>query len=417
VSSGGDSGDFHSAIASRDAAAAGGSRAESPRAVAARRPAAPSSLRQLLPWLVAWRLLFLSLPAVFAALHLAPFSEAAYFANFHGAVATPPTFATRWATWDAQHYLFLAQHDYIAGHVSSAFWPLWPLIIRAASRLTTAPELGSALVLANLLAILAAVGLWRLIVARSDRQTAGWTVLLLLVFPSAFFLGLPYSEALFLALSVGFFLALDGGRYGWATGAAIALPLARPVGVLILLPLAVYLRKAEMRSALARPTRACLLLAPLAGAAAYFGFHLVATGQPLGAFGVRGVFASGQSLLRTFDLAGFLRAFSAVDSLHSVTRSLLDRLLFLLALGALPWLYRRDRVLFWYVVPMALVPALSLRFMAFSRFALVLFPVFWAGSELLLAQRRAALRWAIVALSLALQIWLYFRHTLNLWAG
>jgi hypothetical protein len=383
-------------------------------------------LRADLLGLLAWRLLLLLLPALFAVLQIAPFSADNYFANFHGAAVKAPTFATRWATWDAQHYLFIAAHGYVAGHISSAFWPLWPLLIRLATKATGVPALGAALALANLLAIGATVGLWHLVRARSaadDERTANWTVAFLLAFPSAFFLALPYSEALFLALTVALFLALDRRRYAWAALAACALPLARPVGLFILLPLLSHARR-ELRgpsgaeaSRPRRSTLALLLLAPLAGAAAYFAIHLLSTGEALGAFAVRGRFVSGQSLGQLFDIGGLFRAAFAVDALHSVTGSLLDRALFLLAVLALPWIYRRDRVLFWYALPMTLVPALALRFMAFGRFALVLFPVFWAGAATLGAPRRAALRWGLLALGLALQLWLYFRHSLNLWAG
>lgn len=376
--------------------------------------------------LVGWRLLLLLLPALFAVLRIAPFAAGNYFANFHGALEKAPTFATRWATWDAQHYLFIAEHGYLAGHVSGAFWPLWPLVIRLAAHATGAPALGVALALANLLATAAAIGLWHLIrarIAEGDSRTASWTVAFWLAFPSAFFLALPYSEALFLALAIALFLALDRRRYGWAALAAFALPLARPVGVFILLPLACHARRELRRprgpqeSPAHRPGLTLLLLAPLAGAAAYFAIHLLSTGEALGAFAVRGRFVSGQSLGQLLDVPGFLGAAVAVDALHSVTGSLLDRVVFLLALAALPWIYRRDRILFWYALPMTLVPALSLRFMAFTRFALVLFPLFWAGAATLLQPRRAVLRWSLLALSLGIQLWLYFRHSLNLWAG
>lgn len=383
-------------------------------------------LRADLLGLVGWRLLLLLLPALFAVLQIAPFAAGNYFANFHGALEKAPAFATRWATWDAQHYLFIAEHGYLAGHVSGAFWPLWPLVIRLAAHATDGPALGVALALANLLATGAAIGLWHLIRSRSaegDSRTADWTVAFLLAFPSAFFLALPYSEALFLALAIALFLALDHRRHGWAALAAFALPLARPVGVFILLPLACHARRelrrphSSQESPAGWPGLALLLLAPLAGAAAYFAIHLLSTGEALGAFAVRGHFVSGQSLGQLLDVPGLLRAAVAVDALHSVTGSLLDRVVFLLALAALPWIYRRDRVLFWYALPMTLVPALSLRFMAFTRFALVLFPLCWAGAATLLAPRRTVLRWSLLLLSLGVQFWLYFRHSLNLWAG
>src|SRR5580704_6657771 len=38
--------------------------------------------------------------------------------------------AKHFATWDAQHYLFLSEVGYSKGVKSCAFYPLWPLSIR-----------------------------------------------------------------------------------------------------------------------------------------------------------------------------------------------------------------------------------------------------------------------------------------------
>lgn len=379
--------------------------------------------------LVGWRLVILFLPALFAVLPWASFSTASFAANFHEATPGPPTWATRWATWDAQHYLYLAREGYTAGHISSAFWPLWPLLVRLIARGLALSELTSSLLLANLLAIAATAGLWKLVNGRAGERgprVADRTILLLLSFPSAFFLSLPYSESFFLALVIALFLALENDRLGWASVVAALLPLARPVGLFLLVPLAVWsygkLRDASATSAASArvPSRrriVALLAAPILGALLYFVFHFAATGEARGAFAVRGQFVSGQSIARLWDLSSFARSFVAVDSFHSVTGSALDRAIFLLVLASLPWLYRRDRVWFAYTATLGLVPALTLHFMAYSRFALVLFPIFWCAAQALDGRRSRLLRICVPAIAIALQFWLYWRQTLSLWAG
>ena len=59
------------------------------------------------------------------------FSTDAYLGNFHFPGDTPPTRATPFATWDAQHYLYLATEGYGPGRPSIAFFPLFPWLIRA----------------------------------------------------------------------------------------------------------------------------------------------------------------------------------------------------------------------------------------------------------------------------------------------
>ena len=93
---------------------------------------------------------------------------------------------------------------------------------------------------------------------------AGPTLLLLAVFPAALYFGAPYSESLFLLLSVGAFYAARTGRWAWAgrlRGRGARPRAAR--GVLLLVPLAILWwssrdapRRARRGLAAARPARA-----------------------------------------------------------------------------------------------------------------------------------------------------------------
>ena len=61
-------------------------------------------------------------------------------ANFHWPVDEPVGRSTHFKTWDAQHFLFLAEEGYAEARSNTqAFYPLWPLLIRIGSFVTACP--------------------------------------------------------------------------------------------------------------------------------------------------------------------------------------------------------------------------------------------------------------------------------------
>ena len=117
-----------------------------------------------------------------------------------------------WRQWDAVHYLQLAAHWYSPGQdwALSAFFPLLPALIRAASILVD-PYLGGMLI--SLVAtIAAAAGLYLLGLGDGlGSKRARAAVIAMLVFPTAFAFVPPYTEPLFLALVVWSFLRARTG--------------------------------------------------------------------------------------------------------------------------------------------------------------------------------------------------------------
>jgi len=145
------------------------------------------------------------------------------------------------ARWDAVWYLRIADSGYGGSQARAAFFPLYPLLVRAAGELGGGSP-GARLVAAyviSLAAFLAAlVLLWRLTSLELGGRVARSALLLLAVFPAALYFGAPYSESLFLLASVGAFYAARTGRFalaGVAVGAAVA---TRSAGLLLLIPLA-----------------------------------------------------------------------------------------------------------------------------------------------------------------------------------
>jgi hypothetical protein len=127
-----------------------------------------------------------------------------------GAAPDPLTALGRaWDRWDAQHYLYLATHGYGAtGDARNliAFFPLYPALISAIAA-TGLPARTAALLVSNVAGVVAAILLYE--VARQDlRENAAFrATAFFVVFPTAYFLLVGYTEALFCALAFGAVLA------------------------------------------------------------------------------------------------------------------------------------------------------------------------------------------------------------------
>ena len=167
------------------------------------------------------------------------------------------------ARWDSVWYLAIANDGYPRDDVRrAAFFPLYPLLLRAANALVGRPVLAGALVSLACFAV-ALVLLHRLTALELGLPAARATVWALALFPGAVFFSAVYSEALYLALSVGCVYAARTGRWAWA-GAAGALGAAtRSAGVLLVIPLALlWLERADGRRRTLRDA-AWIALVPL----------------------------------------------------------------------------------------------------------------------------------------------------------
>jgi Mannosyltransferase (PIG-V) len=239
----------------------------------------------------AWRVfvatrLAVLLIAIFAALSFGPATgglareNAARFDEpaLTGSVAEP--LLAPLARWDAVWYLRIADSGYAGSTPRAAFFPLYPLLISSLA----APAGGSeaALLIASyvisLVAFLGAlVLLYRLVSLEVGRPLAAPTLLLLAVFPAALYFGAPYSESLFLLVSVGAFYAARTGSWAWAGACAAAASATRSAGLLLVIPLAMLWWSSRGRR---RRDTAWLLLAPL-GVMAYAAWLGLAEGDAL----------------------------------------------------------------------------------------------------------------------------------------
>src|SRR3990170_7008010 len=109
---------------------------------------------------------------------------------------------TAWERFDGLWFLRIADEGYRTADGSAAFFPLYPLLVRFVSVLLWGRPLAAALLVSNA-ALLGALALvYDLTRAEVSDAAARTTVVLLCVFPTAFFWFAPYSESLFLLLAV-----------------------------------------------------------------------------------------------------------------------------------------------------------------------------------------------------------------------
>lgn len=217
------------------------------------------------------RLLFLGAGALAAA--FLPQAEPA------GTPLQPPGFLDYWAHWDGAWYTEIATEGYEARDpASTAFFPLYPMLVRLGTALGGGPALWG-VVVSLVAALFSLYFLYGIAEKLYDRRVARTSTLALAFFPTAFFLNAVYTEALFVALTTGSVWALYVRRDLLIAGLLGALAAAtRNLGLLLLIPLFVewYRNRREFRSG----GLAGVLLVP-AGIIAYAVFLAGRFGSPL----------------------------------------------------------------------------------------------------------------------------------------
>ena len=123
-----------------------------------------------------------------------------------------------WDKWDARHYVYLATHGYAtAGDARNliAFFPLYPALISAVASVGL-PARTAALLISNVAGVVAAILLYEVALVDGDRKAAWRAAAFFTIFPTAYFLLVGYTEALFCALTFGSVLAARRQRWLWS---------------------------------------------------------------------------------------------------------------------------------------------------------------------------------------------------------
>lgn len=334
--------------------------------------------------------------------------------------------------WDSVSYLQIAHAGY-QNVLSTAFYPLYPLLIRVGSVFLVPPLIVGALI-SSVAAVAALAVLHRVALLDLDARAATLTVVLVACFPTSLFLSATYTESLFLLLTLISVYAARTERW-WLAGLAGGLAaLSHSNGVLVLVPLALlYLfgprgipptgKGGTLRLGYRlRPDALWLLLVPL-GLLGYMGYLWVTHGDPLqpfvaeqtiyhrwfaGPFGALVV----AFLHLPHDISAVVENHGSIvgtaDPLTWNAHELIDLCFVPLAIAALiaAWrhlpraysIYAFVSLAFLLSVPSKLEPLAS-----FSRYLLPLFPLFMGAAASMTRHRRFTVSWlAVSCLVLAL---------------
>lgn len=157
------------------------------------------------------------------------------FSNFPHSDKFSNNFWENLANWDGGHYLGIAEHGYQEKY-QYAFFPLYPLLIKAVSSLTQ-NYLAASLLISIISSFLAIHLFFNLIRLDFDKKIAEKVVLALVMFPTSFYFLTAYSEGLFLLLVLATFLFLRKGNLMLAVITAALASASRVFGVALVLAL------------------------------------------------------------------------------------------------------------------------------------------------------------------------------------
>ena len=346
--------------------------------------------------------------------------------HVYGATATPPVpgpvsvpgwpaheitpgihnLFTAFERFDGLWFLRIANTGYVSGDGSAAFFPLYPLAIRAVSFLIGGHPLASSLIVSNVAFLGALMVLYFLAASELSPSAARKAVVYISVFPTAFFFFAPYSESLFLLLAVASFWAARRGKWPLAAVLGALGAATRSLGILIAPALAIEAIHQWRESSTPRRTLVARLAwsaAASLGLWAYLLYWQVAHGDfwaPLTKQGnwQRVVSFPWHSLKEASrDAFGFLGAYP--QGYHQ-----LDWLIVVPMLLVAAYAFVRFRPAYGLYTWGTLLVALSFIFqgrplMSTPRLLLPLFPIFWGLA--LLAERKRVPHSLIVAVSAA----------------
>ena len=220
------------------------------------------------------------------------------FVSLWIANGSPPSLVEPWNRWDAPHYTDIAVFGYIANDPGTlhepgyqqlypgdldlyiVFFPLFPWLVGAANVVVGAPAV-SAMLVGTVASLFVAPMLYRLVVVDLGHRIALLSAGFLLIFPTAYFLHIGYTESLFLALAFGSLWLGRTGRW-WGAGIVGLLAALTRVNGLVLVPaLAIEAWLQWRRDRTVRPAWFAAPALVAAGFGIYLGLNWIVYGDPL----------------------------------------------------------------------------------------------------------------------------------------
>jgi Gpi18-like mannosyltransferase len=286
--------------------------------------------------------------------------------------------------WDAGWYIDIARDGYEwtgAGEESVAFFPLFPMLLKAMLLLIPDSLLYLfAVVLNHAIFFVALLPVWLYAHRFGGRPVAQRTLLLLCLFPTAFFFNAVYTEALFLLVSAIALLAIHKSNFVVAGAIGFLTSLTRPTGVLLSFPFLIQLwreRTSDWRQSVRRGWP--IVLVP-AGLFAYMMYLWAAFGRPLGFLEVQEAWGHVQMLPTTAIIESFRYLIETEVRDIFWVMGAVNTLLTVWALVMAFVIVRSDSIGSSFAFAAVLMPLAagveSMPVVSMARYVLVLFPLF-----------------------------------------
>lgn len=183
-----------------------------------------------------------------------------------------PPWIYSWANFDGVHYVGIAYQGY--HEFDQAFFPLYPFVIWLVNFIVRDYVIAG-LLISNVSYILLGHIFYRYIKALASSKVAKWATLMLLMYPTAFFLNGVYSESLFLLFTVSCLYSMHTKNYHWASIFGFLAALTRLQGILMVIPILCSFIVSKDRRTLP------ILLGPFVGLGTYILYLWRSVGDPL----------------------------------------------------------------------------------------------------------------------------------------
>ena len=351
--------------------------------------------------------------------------------------------------YDADWYTGIARLGY-SEPKSTAFFPLYPMLMKAVASVLNISALAAGVLVSNVAFFLLLYFFLKLAREDYDWKCAFRATLLLALYPTSFYFSAPYAEAVFMLFSVLALQAMRRERWLGAGAAGGLAGLTRNAGVLLGLPYLIEFwqssrkRKSDRRVRAGAPPardsgagnsrtvrlRSLLWVALIGlGAALYMGYLWVRFGDPLSFAHVQALFDRRYVLPWTTLYRGFAHGWEFLARLHwplddTQIYHLTELIFPVLVLVVLVASFRKLRPSYWVMIlysflvplaaPLAATPAASDYFMSFSRYSLVIVPLYFGLVRLL---RRRWLFWPYLILSALLLVVLTYMWASGAWVA
>lgn len=125
-------------------------------------------------------------------------------------------FFESWNIWDGPHYLDIATNSYVSSGEDAnwiVFLPFYPMLVSSVNFLIHMGVLYAGFFVSAIASIGAAITFYKLLLFDETKKTSFLALVLLFIFPTSFFLFLPYPESVFLLLTLLTFFNLRKGNF------------------------------------------------------------------------------------------------------------------------------------------------------------------------------------------------------------